>query len=80
MTTLNLQSLTKEQRRDLFNELKKEFKDRKSASGTANKDQMTRATVIVLNALAGTELPSTSWYCILERAKRWLGKDSTRKK
>jgi len=79
MTTLNLQSLTKEQRRDLFNELKKEFKGRESKKA-ASKDQMTRATVAVLNTLAQSELPVLSWYSIFERAKRWLGKDSTRKK
>jgi uncharacterized protein (DUF927 family) len=80
MTTLNLASLSKEQRRELFTELRKEFKGRASTTAKASKDQMTRATVAVLNTLAGSDLPTQSWYSILEKAKRWLGKDSSRKK
>jgi uncharacterized protein (DUF927 family) len=79
MTTLNVANLSKEQRRDLYNELRKEFKGRES-NKAASKDQITRATVAVLNTLAGSDLPTQSWYSILEKAKRWLGKDSTRRK
>jgi len=63
-----------------INDLPKEAQERiKGRLPAPNKEEVTRATVAVLNALNATGLPVSAWWRALELAKRWLGKESTRR-
>ena len=63
-----------------INDLPKEARERiRSRLPGPTKEEVTRATVAVLNALNATGLPVSAWWRALEMAKRWLGKESTRR-